>query len=261
MATIDEWFDDFVLEHIRRSGRRDFPVPGSDDGDPFWELWESKFRLIGMTEDVARQASIKVCETSDFPNQHLEKLINEAKKIFRATNGGGSPGNDREHAKEQTPEDCECGQSGIVIRFRHLPVRDMKGHNASGAIFNAYCICPMGRWLKSVHSYELRRYFADLAAYPQLQLAEVPWSPEPDNQYRHHPRNWDDMRGCPIVQESLYASDKALLRSGGRIPRLEYKRPPQAILERQEPTEEQLQEIEARRRMLESQFDSKSTPE
>ena len=89
------------------------------------------------------------------------------------------------------------GQSGIVIRFRHLPVRDMKGHNASGAIFNAYCVCPMGRWLKSVHSYELRRCFADLAAYPQLQLAEVPWSPEPDNQYRHHPRNWDDMRGVP----------------------------------------------------------------
>lgn len=215
--SVASWFPRWKAEHCARTLRPDFPED-PDVAQAFFNGWREYFVLHGFTYEVATEASIQVAAENAFPNQHLQLMARFAKAIRKRM--------DQKHeesfflryedAKEATYPWCECGRSGIVTRFRHASVRDGRGTDAAGTEYLCHCVCPLGQWMRQQLDDKDRRCFANLAVFPALQLGPVPWSRDPDNQFRYHPDDWDAIHGEPIAVDSNWREMVALLNEKGR---------------------------------------------
>lgn len=184
------WVPQFFATHIKRSGRTDFPLMGSEDGREFWEAWFNYIRRDNVNEDTARKASLRVCEQDLFPERHLAAFQKAVKEVRKENRSSGKPtgADTREEAEEKTSVHCECGRTGLVTRYSHKP---------EGQTRICYCLCPMGRWVMHHHSSEQRSAYLDLAVNPVLQLGPVPWSDQWDNRFRYPRSLWDSQAKRP----------------------------------------------------------------
>lgn len=258
-SKVEDWFFDFVSLHLDRCRRPDLPDMSTDPGLVFWENWRRAFVRIGVTWDVADEASSIVASKDMFANQHLAAIMAEAERIFRERRTKETPGytpGSREAAVAATPEDCECGRGGIVVRYRHEPAGKGTGHNSPGAAVNCYCPCPMGRWTKDRHDADARRCFIDLADRPDLQFRAVPWSDAPDNPFRYRPSQWDAATGQPRAVEAHYAADKDAMAKGIVRERRAPQKPTRAVVAYVEPTAEDVEKAERIRAAMRQQGQS-----
>ena len=216
LETVDGWFNTFRAEHCSRCLRNDYPE------DPkvahaFWDGWRIRFKLWGMTMDLATHASVLVASEDLYPNQQLKAMMAFATSLRKKQEKEHEAEIylDRDKAREDTPPYCECSRDGIVFRFRHQSVRDGRGTDAAGTRYACHCLCPMGQWMRQTLDDKNRRYFTNLARFPALQLGPVPWSRDWDNQYCYHPDDWNETAGEPFPIESNWLEMVQLLRSQG----------------------------------------------
>lgn len=229
MPRVEDWFLDWALWVHEASARADYPVPGSEDGQSYWDILQAGFKRHGVDFATARAAAADVLVNNPFADAARKMILDRCREIQSeaVTQQRGQEPGSREAAKAATDPNCECGQQGLVIRFRPVSVGNGLGPNAAGYKLTCYCICPMGRWIRSRHDTDTRKTIVDLADHHELRLRPVSWSPEPDNPGRWHPNQWDVFSSSPRPSDHDYREDIAKLRAGMTMPRRRFgKRPP-----------------------------------
>lgn len=185
----------------------------------FWNTWKSKLRRSGASYDEATEASEDLAgmNPAPYPNEHLGVLMKIIAGIHKRKNQEqlDARHSDVSAAKAATDPRCECGQGGMVVRYRHAQAREGKGTDAAGTQYVCHCTCPMGQWMRLNLDSEHRRLFVNLAAYPAIQVGKVAWSDEPDNQFRYHPDDWDGDMGCPVAPPNRWREHVNMLRAEG----------------------------------------------
>jgi hypothetical protein len=202
MARVSDWFTDFAIQLIERSGRGDFPELGTE----FWCDFEKSLVRIGATFAQADAASSSVCDLPDvFPSQYRGLVVQAVQAIQarEAVAARGVPAGSRQEAEIASRECPECLGSGWSTRFIHAEVvgrmRAAGGNDlpAGCSVASACGSCQLGRFQAAANSTPERpcRTWADS---PEFRFGPVPWSDRPDNRYAHRPESWDHRHDRPL---------------------------------------------------------------
>lgn len=188
--SIEAWFDRFAKQVTRQVPRNDWPkVP---------EYWESIRRTLArsgpVTLEIAQEAIDRLLlEGFPFPSDLHKPLYEMIQRIYRERPAPGLAPESREAAAVASADCPNCGGQGLAVRFRHHP------QPGQPRTVELHCVCPLGRWIRSKTSEDLRRRIPDLGAYTWLQVGPVPWSEQPDNRYCYPPDLWDGYADRPVA--------------------------------------------------------------
>jgi hypothetical protein len=168
---IERWFPGWLSRHQARHPRSDWPDPelAPEAARDFYAAWLGNFARLGVTEDVADEASIRLAANPPaFADRHLPALLSEAALVWseRAEQQGGKLPDSREVGQVASRDCPECGGCGQTYRRFSAP-------ELSGGVLSAAfgCLCSYGRWLVASRrkAEDLQVCgFPDLADYPEL---------------------------------------------------------------------------------------------
>lgn len=221
MAMVLDWFADFARMLVERSGRVDFPEPGSE----FWQDFYRSLTRIGATEAQADEASSIVCDLPNlFPNQYRPMVVEAVQKLQArdlSASKGVEPGS-LDEARIASRECPDCQGSGFAPRYVHPEihgkVKTFGGGIAPVGMRVLYpCSCPLGhRTAASLIQPGQQRTPLTVDQYPSLRRHPAPWGSFHDdgldNQFRYRPDQWDAENGRPLQSEGETA-DLATLKA------------------------------------------------
>jgi hypothetical protein len=165
MERVDSWLNAFIVRHVARIPRENWPAVNSD----YWRGFKAAMVRHGVTEAVAEAASLAMMESPpEYLNGHLPAFLAFCRAEWAAGRAVLEAPTDRE-AAERLSRDCpNCGRNGWAIRESVI----LK----SGRVLlpgSLYCICPLGRFFERDHrerAPDVRRRGLDLRDYPELWL-------------------------------------------------------------------------------------------
>lgn len=196
MAKNRDWFDGFVLRHIDRNPRADWPPADSEH----WAVLQREFLRHGVREEVANAASENMAAASGFKylGDHIALLMSNVKLVWASSEIPGEPPIERSDAEAQSRNCPDCHGNGLTIRYRHKSL--VPGADRT---ITLYCTCTAGRWIERNHrtkSPEIRARIHDLAdrQHEFLQRYACGWSDTPDNPWCYPPECWDHTLNRPI---------------------------------------------------------------
>lgn len=222
---VDDWFGLFIMSHMARFPREDWPAEMSQDASEFFGAWRHQFILKGLTEDVATRASLDLAgEPPRWKADHLPAILKAAAEVRRQLEPQTSAESPLEDARIASRDCPDCLGNGSAVRYVHPEILGklvtVGGNEVPiGGSVAIPCSCPLGRHVARGLAPEGRPSPPTIDRYPTLRRWAAPWgSPSSDgldNQFRHRPSDWDAVRGCPLPSE-IYdlASLKALTFAG-----------------------------------------------
>lgn len=204
MAMVRDWFPDFASALVERSGRSDFPDPGSE----YWADWQREFAREGVHWPEADAASSRVCNLPNlFINDYRPMVMAEIKKVQRESASPSGLTGSLDEAKFASKDCPDCGGSGHAIRYVHADIlgrmKTAQGNDVPvGASFALPCSCPLGHHVSRGYAVDGKRPARRVDEHPSLRRIASRWGSEAsdglDNQYRHRPDEWDGLHGCPM---------------------------------------------------------------
>jgi hypothetical protein len=210
VSRVREWFDDFAAAMIERSGREDFPAPGTE----FWDDFERSLVRIGATWPHADEAASIVCDIPNlFPNNFRPMVVEAVKKIQAREQAGlaAGPGATTREDADLASRGCpDCGGSGFAHRYVHEDILGMiksaRGNDVPvGYEFSVPCSCALGHLAaQTLRKPNQSAPTLTIDRYPALRREPVEWTDSPDgldNRHRYRPAHWDAAAGRPVEPE------------------------------------------------------------
>lgn len=208
---VDDWFGLFIMAHMARFPREDWPAEMSQDASEFFGAWRHQFVIKGLTEDVATRASLDLAgDPPRWKADHLPAILKAAAEVRRQLEPQSSAESPLEDARMASRDCPDCLGNGSAVRYVHPEIlgklKTAAGNPVPiGGSVSIPCSCPLGRHVARGLAPEGRQPVPTVDRFPSLRRWEAPWgSPSSDgldNQFRYRPSEWDRNRGCPIPTE------------------------------------------------------------
>ncbi len=162
---ITEWLDGFLIRHMARHPRTDWPDPDTQAWTRFHRTWLDTMLALQPrpNEAEADRASLAVHGDAIAWVQDHASVVSDAIRKARTSNLPSKPDDASKATPEALSRDCEfCSGSGHATIYQGDLIR------------SAHCVCPMGRWMRGRTSLDLQRRIYDLHAI--LSGETIGWS-------------------------------------------------------------------------------------
>ena len=150
---------------------------GSCELDDFWEGWRYGLVKHGVQIEVAAKALLELgLEPPDHIGQMFGVFMQHVRAIWRSAEV--APDNTLKSAADASRDCRYCAGNGLAVRWRK---EALKPGQAPSVTF--YCLCPLGRAIKSNHretAKDVAARIPDLADFARLQ----------DERYAYPPHLW-----------------------------------------------------------------------
>lgn len=206
-AEIQSWFPRFIERLIARSrkGENFWPALDTENGREFWIDLMRSIHRTGATEEVADEASSRVCDAAGdlFLNQFRTQLLAEIHSEFARLNASNAAGQAAPTTLEQASKACKnsgcpCGGTGMIRLYVHSDlVQSLKfgAYDRPARLGDSFVMvnsCVYGLEIEKNNKTASRD-----TKSPIMMPGQFPALVN-DPRYRHHPNDWDAMHGCVL---------------------------------------------------------------
>lgn len=145
---IHEWLQGFLTDLRDAFPPADWPDPGTEAYDAFFELFRKAFARNGVSEAEARESLALQAEAPPrWKAEAIQKTL-DAVKINREINPPGADrADDRESATDASKGCPHCHGQGLALVYAARPDPDRRIPPDT----SAYCVCALGRWIEQNH--------------------------------------------------------------------------------------------------------------